>query len=391
MTNHETSKRTYLKTHSWITFPLDLEKFSYRTWLYMGEVQSKCEHIADTPLMPDVATEMYQLFLAKGVNATTAIEGNTLTIEEVQKRIRHELDLPPSKEYLGIEIDNIVQACNQIKDAVLAGVGIELNLDQVKNFNAIVLRNLPLQDYVVPGQVRDYPVIVGTYRGAPAQDCEYLLKRLCDWINSDWGFPGEHKIAMGCIKAIMAHLYLAWIHPFGDGNGRTARMLEFQILFSLGIPAAATHLLSNHYNQTRAEYYRHLEKASKDADGVYSFIEYALQGFVDGLREQIKWIKIQQLEVHWINYIHDFFRDKKGVSADRQKHLLIDLSQLHDFVPLDKIQLISRRVMDAYKTKSEKTLRRDIKQLEEDDLVVIDGGRVRAKSERILAFRSPTI
>jgi Fic family protein len=357
----------------------------------MGEVQSKCEHIADTPLMPDVATEMYQLFLAKGVNATTAIEGNTLSIEEVQKRIRHELELPPSKEYLGIEIDNIVHACNQIKDAVLAGEKTELIPDQVKKFNAMVLNNLPLQESVVPGQIRDYPVIVGSYRGAPAQDCEYLLKKLCDWINGDWGFPGEHKVAMGCIKAIMAHLYLAWIHPFGDGNGRTARMLEFQILFSLGIPAAATHLLSNHYNQTRAEYYRHLEKASRETDGVYAFIEYALQGFVDGLREQIKWIKMQQLQVHWINYIHDYFRDKKGVSSDRQKHLLIDLSLLNDFVPLDKIQLISRRVMEAYKNKSEKTLSRDIKQLEEEGLVVIYLGRVRAKSERILAFRSPAI
>lgn len=52
-------------------------------------------------------------------------------------------------------------------------------------------------------------------------------------------------------KAVVAHLYLAWIHPVGDGNGRTARLVEFQILLSSGVPSPAAHLLSNHYNQTR--------------------------------------------------------------------------------------------------------------------------------------------
>ena len=43
------------------------------------------------------------------------------------------------------------------------------------------------------------------------------------------------------VRAMMAHLYLAWIHTFGDGNGRTARLLEFLILARSGkvpLPAA---------------------------------------------------------------------------------------------------------------------------------------------------------
>jgi hypothetical protein len=65
------------------------------------------------------------------------------------------------------------------------------------------------------------------------------------------------------LKAMVAHLYLAWTHPFGDGNGRTARLIEFHILLSAGVPSPAAHLFSNHYNQTRAEYYRQLDRASK--------------------------------------------------------------------------------------------------------------------------------
>ncbi len=391
MTKRKTNKKTHEETHPWINFILDLRNFSFNTWLLLGEAQSKCEHIADTPLTPEVANQMYQLYLAKGVNATTAIEGNTLTIDEVQKRIRGELSLPPSKEYLGKEIDNIVQTCNQIKDAILSEEITNLTTHQICKYNAQILKDLILQDDVVPGKVREYEVIVGPYKGVRAQDCEFLLNKLCDWINSDWAPPGNHHIAFGIIKAIITHLYLAWIHPFGDGNGRTARMLEFQILFSLGIPAAATHLISNHYNQTRSEYYRHLDEASRTENGIYAFIEYALQGFVDGLREQIRWIKGQQLYVHWINYIHDYFRDKTGNANNRRKHLLIDLSSTGDFVPLGDVKLISKRVMESYKNKSDKTFQRDIDFLQKEGLIQVTAGRIRSCPEIILAFRSPKV
>jgi Fic/DOC family len=38
------------------------------------------------------------------------------------------------------------------------------------------------------------------------------------------------------VKAILAHLYIAWIHPFGDGNGRAARLMELRILLEAGVP-----------------------------------------------------------------------------------------------------------------------------------------------------------
>ena len=56
----------------------------------------------------------------------------------------------------------------------------------------------------------------------------------------------EHATAYAILKAIFAHLYLVWIHPFGDGNGRTARLLEFHILTAASLPYPVTHLLSNY-------------------------------------------------------------------------------------------------------------------------------------------------
>jgi Fic family protein len=148
---------------------------------------------------------------------------------------------------------------------------------------------------VVPGKLREHSVLVGRYRGAPAEDCEYLLDRFCQWLNGpDFAAPSDDlTVVTALLKAITAHLYLAWIHPFGDGNGRTARLLEFLILVGADVPAVSTHLLSNHYNLTRSAYYRELGNASRTGGNLLPFIWYAVEGFRDGLRDQLEAIWAQ--------------------------------------------------------------------------------------------------
>ena len=76
--------RTHEETHPWINFTLDARSLNHTTWLLLGEAVSKMEHVAGVPLGPDAADRLHSVYLAKGVLATTAIEGNTLTEEEVQ-------------------------------------------------------------------------------------------------------------------------------------------------------------------------------------------------------------------------------------------------------------------------------------------------------------------
>ncbi len=381
--------RTYEQTHSWIKFALDLNRVNYKIWLLLGEAQSKCAHLTGIPLLPSVAQEFYQVYLAKGVLATIAIEGNTLTEQQVLKRIEGKLKLPPSKEYLGQEIDNIVEACNRIAKKTLDATELELEVQDLKEYNRLVLANLSLDEGVVPGEIRKHSVVVGTYKGAPPEDCEYLMQRLCDWLNR-FEMPKDDKVAFGFLKAIVAHVYMAWIHPFGDGNGRTARLIEFQILLSLGVPATAAHLLSNHYNETRTEYYRQLDMASKSGGDILPFIQYALRGFVDGLREQIALIQEQQLVVHWVNYIHDMFRDKNSIANIRQRHLILDLSNQSEPTPLQKIRHTSPRLAEAYAHKTDKTIQRDLNVLMQMGLVTKAWNGYRAKREIILGFLPPS-
>lgn len=378
--------RTFEKTHPWMKFELDLRKFDHKLWMALGEAESKCEHIAGVPLQPETAEKLHLLYLAKGVRATTAIEGNTLSEEEVIERIEGKLPLPPSREYLGKEVDNIVRGCNNIKEQLLKGGASSLSIEEITTFNKTVLDGLELDKDVVPGIIRKHSVGVAGYRGAPAEDCEYLLHRMCEWLNRPEFNPHEQIIIFGVIRAIIAHLYIAWIHPFGDGNGRTARLLEFKILLSSGMPTPAAHLLSNHYNLTRAEYYRQLDYASKSKGDIIPFVRYAVEGFVDGLRSQLKVVQQQQLLVAWRDYVYEHFRDKTGKINERLRKFVLDLSQHKEPVAFAKLNQISPRVAALYATKTQKTIRRDVAELLRASLIRQEGNGYVANKEIMLSF-----
>src|ERR1700683_3484305 len=178
--------RTFEKTHPWISFQVNLEwqPLSARTWVMLGECQSKCEHLAGTPLKPMSAALLTVMCLTKGAQATTAIEGNSLTEEQVRENVEGKLELPPSQQYLKQEIDNILEAFRQIGDRVLAaGQDLRLSADEIKQYSRLVLNKLSPNEAGKPGEISDSAVVVGRYRGAPREDCEYLLQRLCDWLN----------------------------------------------------------------------------------------------------------------------------------------------------------------------------------------------------------------
>ena len=176
-----TEPRTFQKTHPWINFSLDLRKVDYKLWFQLGEVQAKCEQVASVQLLPTVADELRGVFLAKGALATTAIEGNTLSEEDALKLIKGELDLPQSKEFLGQEIRNIVDACNMIASKVLSGELTGLTLEGIKELNTRVLHDLPPKEDVHPGQIREYDVGVANYRGCPATRLR-ILDRKALWL-----------------------------------------------------------------------------------------------------------------------------------------------------------------------------------------------------------------
>lgn len=203
-----------------------------------------------------------------------------------------------------------------------------LTTEKILEFNSIVLKDLPEKEDVIPGTIRTHSVIVGrVYRGAPARECPALLNRLVDWLNSS-EFQATHKdynIPFGIIQAVVAHIYLAWIHPFGDGNGRTARLVELYFMLKAGIPAPSAHLLSDHYNKTREAYYEQLNRLSKDHQNHYPlqpFLSYALRGYLDGIREQILLIQNSQYDIMWNQFTYEIFDSQPHTSANKRQRAL---------------------------------------------------------------------
>ena len=113
---------------------------------WLGECHSIILAISNTPISPASRRKLLSVSLVKGAQATTAIEGNTLNFEEIEK-IKKGEHLPSSKEYLEIEVKNILDAFNVIlKDTMTDAPKKLITSKLIKDFHLMVgkqLKKLP--------------------------------------------------------------------------------------------------------------------------------------------------------------------------------------------------------------------------------------------------------
>lgn len=149
-----------------------------------------------------------------------AMEGNTIDLHQTNMIIEHGLmangkSFTEHSEILGLD------------DAVM----------YIRNVNTITLetileihrRVLGRVDQIEAGRVRNTPVCVGNYHPPGPLELDKILKDFILWLNS-------HDIQHPIQYAALAHHKLVNIHPFADGNGRTARLLMNLILLRNGFP-----------------------------------------------------------------------------------------------------------------------------------------------------------
>ena len=139
--------------------------------MLLGEARSKCEQLAGTPLRPSVARRLYEVTLVKGVRATTAIEGNTLTEEQVEGILRGTYQAPPSRAYQEREVRNVLDALTLISEQALSGDPPAITWDMICDLNRRVMEGTDHESRVVPGRVRDYSVVRG---GLSRRSCRGL-------------------------------------------------------------------------------------------------------------------------------------------------------------------------------------------------------------------------
>jgi Fic family protein len=181
--------------------------------------------------------------------------------------------------------------------------GIKLGLDFISNpDNHITEENLHVlymlaagdfvkeKDRLLPGhRYRHDKVYVagnkpdGTilHEGLAHQLLPAYIKQLIHFINAD---DGTDDI----IKSMIAHYYFVYLHPYFDGNGRTARLLQMWVLIQKGYASSLFLPFSMYINESRTKYYKTFEliaenyKLSKQLD-VTPFLEYFIENVVNKL------------------------------------------------------------------------------------------------------------
>lgn len=381
-------KEFKMQEFSHISFNVNWE-LSANSLYFLGQINSTINAISITPLLPDYHQQLLSVSLQKGAQATTAIEGNTLSAEEI-KKIQAGESLPPSKEYQEIEVKNIIDAFTTIRDDIIFELKSNLiSPDLIKRFNYLVGKDLGEHFQGIPGQFRAHNVFVGTYRPPDYEYVPELIDKLCNFLKKEFHFEKGQKFGQAVIQAIITHVYLEWIHPFGDGNGRTGRLLEFYLLMRAGNPDIASHILSNHYNDTKIEYYRQLEKANINGS-LSEFIEYALQGFRDGLINTINIIQTNLLTISWQKLVYGKFSNIKYRVVDvfkRKRRILLNFP-IYRELSINEVFFQNAELAKEYGSLSERTLKRELEEFLKMDLLKKTNDKYRANID-LLSLQSP--
>ena len=182
------------------------------------------------------------------------------------------------------------------------------------------------------------------------------------------------------IRALLAHFFLATIHPFGDGNGRVSRLVETGILFQLGYNVHGFYGLSNYFYRHQQEYKSILQQCRKSQPfDVTPFVSFGVAGFARELKDINNFMKKKINRLTYRTIIGHALN--KRISARRQvlnqrEFSLLDFL-LSETEPVDPFSdTLSRRislselldtsyVQSAYRNVTRRTFHRELMRLGE--------------------------
>jgi len=193
------------------------------------------------------------------------------------------------------------------------------------------------------------------------EDIKMLMEHYVKWINSAEILRG-HRI----IRPILSHYYLALIHPFGDGNGRTARLVEAYIFKKEGF-VYVPEMLSNYYYRNMDDYYWAFSKSIKNKEhNITEFLDFALEGVVKSLKE-IKSHIIYFIRLFCLKDYYAHLKETKTISRRQYDLIKVIISMnipftLKDMGNKEPFSVLFRGV-------GGRTIRRDIDRLKELGLI----------------------
>jgi len=217
---------------------------------------------------------------SRNVHASTAIEGNPLTLEQV-RALEEGQTLAASDSRSEREVLNYFAGLRYVeKNAVRKNIRHE----DILKLHRILTANV--MDQGEAGRYRTIAVRVGRYVPPPPQDVAGWMFELLEWWNR------ESAEFSPIISSAVLHYRFETIHPFADGNGRTGRALALWELYRRGFDTHHIFSVDEYYWEDRPGYYAALEAARHKGEDLSDWLEYCAEGLQQTL-EQV-WLRIQQ-------------------------------------------------------------------------------------------------
>ncbi|HLW72729.1 MAG TPA: Fic family protein [Candidatus Babeliales bacterium] len=227
------------------------------------------------PLPPELVSNLQEWLAVEFTYTSNAIEGNTHSFSETAMVVEKGITIGGKSLREHLEIINHAQAIDFIVE-LARKKKYEVALDDILAIHKIVLQKI---DDLHAGILRDVTAkVVGsrTIFPNPAK-VPFLMVDFMSWLHT----AQDHPV----IIAALAHYKLVTIHPFIDGNGRTARLLMNLLLLQHGYPLAIIK------KEQRPEYIAAIEHAREtdDFDPFYaviiSAVEYSLDIYLESIEQ----------------------------------------------------------------------------------------------------------
>lgn len=198
------------------------------------------------PLPAATVNRLKEQFTVEWIYNSNAIEGSTLTLRETQLILETGLTIGGKSLREHFEVINHKDAIEYVES--LVNKKERITAFHVRQIHKLVLSQIDDEN---AGQYRKTDVRIAGAKHIPPEAWD-VPQRMTDWEN--WLKESEKKIHPVELAAL-AHHQLAAIHPFIDGNGRTARLVMNLILFKHGYPLAVI------LRVNRKQYYQVLSQA----------------------------------------------------------------------------------------------------------------------------------
>jgi Fic family protein len=287
----------------------------------LAQIAVAREVILNSPLIPKWEVTLRREAIIRSAHSSTAIEGNRLSLDQVS-------DLAHGRE---------VMATRKDKQEVLNYLTVLESIDKLTDGKRITQKNIldihkmitqqTLENSSDCGVFRTRYVVVGNrltgeviFRPPSNEEVPQLVQELVEWL-----YSSEAKALDSIIEAGIAHYELVRIHPFVDGNGRTARFLATLILHLRGFDAKQFFCLDDYYDADRPAYYRVLQSVDQRTLDVSNWLEY----FVEGVKVSIAVVKESVIRLS----SERLRRTKKGQVALTERQMkIVEFINQHDKV-----------------------------------------------------------